>query len=125
MKFSTTIVGWGEEALEFLPPNEVDDNNFIVIFNENAPEELADLAILHTIVSLDGEPEVGDTVVICGKRYTISAVGSEVVHTLRTLGHCTLNFKGGSEPEMLGCIMLEGEQLTGEDIRVGGEIQIF
>lgn len=125
MKFSTTILGWGSEALEFLSPNDVTDNNFIVIFNENAPEELADLAILHPIVPLEGEPEVGDTVMICGKRFTISAVGSEVVHTLRTLGHCTLNFKGGPEPEMLGCIMLEGDQLTAEDIQVGAEIQIF
>ena len=125
MKFSTTVLEWGEMALDFLLPNDVSEYNFIVIFNENAPEELKDLAILHPIVPLEGDPEVGDTVMICGKRFTISAVGTEAVHTLRTLGHCTLNFKGGPEPQMPGSIMLEGEALTVDDVRVGGEIQIF
>ena len=125
MKFSTTIKGWGSEALEFLPPNDAEDNNFIIIFNENAPEELADLAILHPEAPLTADPEVGDTVMICGKRFTISSIGFEALHTLRTLGHCTLNFKGGPEPEMPGCIMLEGDQLTVEDIQVGAKIEIL
>ena len=38
MKFSTTILEWGEMALDFLLPNDVSEYNFIVIFNENAPE---------------------------------------------------------------------------------------
>ena len=36
---------------------------------------------------------------ICGKEFTISAVGSEAPHTLKELGHCTLSFKGGTEPD--------------------------
>lgn len=126
MKFSTTIKSWGSEALDFLPPNsDEEDNNFIIIFNENAPEELADMAILHPAAPLTADPVVGDTVNICGKSYKISAVGFEALHTLRTLGHCTLNFKGGPEPEMPGCIMLEGEQLTASDIQIGGKIEIL
>ena len=126
MKFSTEILSWGADALEFLPPNDEEDNNFIIIFNENAPDELADLAILHPITELTADPVVGDTVVICGKSFTISSIGTEALHTLRTLGHCTLNFKGGPDPEMPGCIMLEGPvELTTADIRVGGKIEIL
>lgn len=38
MKFQVTIVGHGAEALEFLNDS---DNSFFILFNENAPEELA------------------------------------------------------------------------------------
>ena len=39
MKFQVTIVGHGAEALEFLNDS---DNSFFILFNENAPEELAE-----------------------------------------------------------------------------------
>lgn len=40
MKFYATITGWGADALEFLGD---EDMNFVVIFNENAPEELKEI----------------------------------------------------------------------------------
>ena len=48
MKYDTRISGWGECALEFL--NE--DCNFLIIFNETAPQELADISVLHTVAML-------------------------------------------------------------------------
>lgn len=44
MKFQVKITGWGADALEFLNPT----CNFIIIFNEDAPPELADISVLHT-----------------------------------------------------------------------------
>ena len=38
MKYQVKITGLGEDALAFLGE---DDNNFIIIFNEDAPPELA------------------------------------------------------------------------------------
>lgn len=122
MKYSANIIGWGEDALGFLEDEEM---NFIIIFNENAPEELREIAILHEISTLHSEVEVGDTFIICDKVFDVTAVGYEAQHTLKELGHCTLSFKGGSVPERPGCIMLEGEPLKAADIRVGGKIQIF
>ena len=52
MKYDTRISGWGECALEFL--NE--DCNFLIIFNETAPQELADISVLHTVAMLQEEP---------------------------------------------------------------------
>lgn len=125
MKFSVTITGWGEDALMFLSGAE-DGNSFIVIFNENAPPELKEIAILHTKCELTEDPAVGDTVRICGKSYRITAIGDEALHTLRTLGHCTLSFKGGTEPESPGYMMLEGsEALCEADVVVGAAIEIF
>lgn len=123
MKYGTKITGWGEDALGFL---ELEECNFIIIFNDNAPEELAEIAVLHEKAELRVDPAVGDTVIIGSKVFDITAVGDEALHTLRTLGHCTLSFKGGSEPERPGCIMLEGsEPLEASDIKIGAVIEIY
>lgn len=122
MKYSVTITGWGEDALGFL---EAEDCNFLVIFNDDAPSELAEIAVLHTRAELSADPAPGDTMSICDKLYRVTAVGDEALHTLRQLGHCTLSFKGGSEPERPGCIMLGGEPLTSGDVYKSGKIEIF
>ena len=122
MKYCVTITGWGEDALGFLAD---EDCNFMILFNEDAPAELAETAVLHTKAELAADPAVGDTMMICDKVYDITAVGDEALHTLRQLGHCTLSFKGGSEPERPGCIMLEGESLRPEDVVKGGTIEIY
>lgn len=121
MKYCATITGWGPDAMEFLGDA---DSNFLIIFNDNAPEELAEIAVLHTQAELTAEPAVGDTLILCGKTFEITAIGSEALHTLRELGHCTLSFQGGSEPERPGCIMLEGDPITPADIQKGGTLEI-
>ena len=122
MKYCATITGWGEDALGFLAD---EDCNFMILFNEDAPAELAEIAVLHTKAELAADPAVGDTMMICDKVYDITAVGDEALHTLRQLGHCTLSFKGGSEPERPGCIMHEGEPLRPEDVVKGGTTEIY
>lgn len=72
MKYDTLITGWGECALEFL--NE--DCNFLIIFNDTAPQELADISVLHTTAEITKEPAVGDTLYLCDTKYTITAIGS-------------------------------------------------
>lgn len=121
MKYSTTIISWGEEALSFLD----EDEPFVVIFDKNAPEELAEIAILHEHAELTADPAVGDTLNFCGKTYQVTAVGEEAIHTLRTLGHCTLLFTGADEPDLIGQIVLKGERLTEADVKVGGKIELF
>lgn len=122
MKYQSKIVELGPDALAFLEDEEM---NFIIIFNEDAPPELAELSVLHTKAELKEAPAVGDTFKICGKEFKISAVGSEAVHTLEQLGHCTIDFKGGDEAERPGCIMLEGNQLLPEDLKAGEMIEIY
>lgn len=122
MKYQTEITGWGKNALAFL---ENPETNFIILFDEDTPPELAELSVLHIKNPLLGEPSVGDTVVIADKVFTITAIGDEAVGTLRKLGHCTFVFKGFREPERPGCIMLEGEEdLKAEDIKKGVSIEI-
>ena len=122
MKYQSKLVGLGPDALAFL---EDEDMNFIIIFNEDAPPELAELSVLHTKAELKEDPAVGDTLKIGNKEFKVSAVGWEAPHTWAELGHCTLDFKGGSEAERPGCISLEGNKLTAEDLAVGGVIELY
>ena len=122
MKYCATITGWGEDALGFLTE---EDCNFMILFNEDAPAELAEIAVLHTKAELAADPAVGDTMMICGKVYDVTAVGDEALHTLRELGHCPLSFNGGDSPDGPGCIMLQGEPITPADIVKGGQIEIY
>ena len=112
MKYKATITGLGECALDFLD----ECCNFIIIFNEDAPPELADISVLHT--------KSGDTVRICGVEYTIADVGWEALNTLKELGHCTLSFKGLDTVERPGIIELIGEPIKAEQLLVGGTIEI-
>lgn len=120
MKFQVKITGWGDDALEFLNPA----CNFIIMFNEDAPPELADISILHTKCELKEDPAPGDTMTICGKKYKVTAVGWEAINTLRDLGHCTVAFNGKTEVDRPGMMELEGPEFTADDLKVGGEITI-
>lgn len=123
MKYHAMITGWGESALDFLNDPE---SNFIIIFNNDAPPDLAELSVLHTKEQLLAIPAPGDTVIIGEKVFEITAVGEEAKSTLRELGHCTFSFKGGNVPERPGCIMLEGDEpLTTADIQVENMIEIY
>jgi len=64
MKYDVTITGLSPEALEFLSPDL--DLNFVIIFNDDAP---AELAILHTAGNLTEPPVPGDTLKLGKKTY--------------------------------------------------------
>lgn len=123
MKYDVTVTGLGSMALEFLDPSM--EMRFVILFNEDAPAELADLAILHTQGEMTEAPAPGDTMKIGEKTYKITAVGDEAIHTLKELGHCTLAFTADTEPYRPGCINLDGEIITEADLADGTVIQIF
>ena len=123
MKYDVTVTGLGDMALAFLDPAM--EMRFVILFNEDAPAELAELAILHTKAELTEAPAPGDTMKIGEKTYKITAVGDEAIHTLKELGHCTLAFTADTEPYRPGCINLDGEIITEADLANGTVIQIF
>ncbi len=123
MKYNVTVTGLGDMALAFLDPAM--EMRFIILFNDNAPAELAELAVLHTQGEMTEAPAPGDTMKIGEKTYKVTAVGDEAIHTLKELGHCTLAFTADTEPYRPGCINLDGEIVTEADLANGTEIQIF
>lgn len=123
MKYNVTVTGLGPMALEFLSPEM--EMQFVILFNDDAPAELGELAILHTAGELTEAPAPGDTMKVGEKVYKITAVGDEAIHTLKELGHCTLAFTDSAEPYRPGCINLDGEPVTAADVVNGAVIQIF
>lgn len=117
MKYKSTVTGIGESVAEFM------DGGFIIIFNNNAPQEMADLSVLHTIEKLSQDVQVGDTFAISGKQYTVTAVGNEANYTLREMGHCTLKFDGRDSAELPGHIELRGDGVP--KVQVGDTIEIL
>lgn len=81
----------------------------LIIFDETAPEELAEIAVLHEESLFDKEINVGDMVTLGKHDYKITAIGDEALYTLKELGHCTFKFTGHSEAEVPGQIELSGE----------------
>ena len=121
MKYTATITKIGEEALELF-----EKSNLLIIFGENAPQELQNISVIHNGVGLANQPQVGDTVVICKKKFAISAIGTKALQTLKQLGHWTFCFDGAAVAALPGYIALKAEKrLSSCDIVIGEKIEFF
>jgi glucitol/sorbitol PTS system EIIA component len=78
----------------------------IILFQEHAPEELADYCILHRGNYVSDIIQANDVMVISGKDYKIVSVGNEVQANLQNMGHITLRFDGCKE-RLGGSVYLE------------------
>lgn len=117
MKYSVKVVKVGEMVKEFI------EGNMLIIFNEDVPEELADISATHTKDELREEIQAGDTMIIGDSKYMVVAVGSEANKTLKELGHCTLKFKDSTFVDLPGVINLKGEKL--KKVKIGDIISIY
>ncbi|WP_290770713.1 PTS glucitol/sorbitol transporter subunit IIA [Anaerofustis sp.] len=116
MDYKSKITGFGDMALDFL------NENMLILFNEDAPLELAELSVLHEKQEMANDVCVGDVISLGNDDYIVTAIGSEANDTLKTLGHCCLVFSGKDEVELPGQIQLKGEKLP--DIKKEDYIKI-
>lgn len=116
MKYRVKIVKLGELCKDFIV------EKMVVLFDEEVPEELQEISVVHTKGELKEEVEKGDKIRIGEKEYIVTAVGDEANKTLKELGHCTLKFNGGNEADLPGVINLDGEL---GDIKVGDDLIIY
>lgn len=85
----------------------IEQEKTLILFHENAPEELHDMALLHRVTPLNGEIRVGDKFILGEAEYEVTSVGGKANQTLRDLGHCTLRFTGRTETDLPGEVALE------------------
>ena len=114
--YENKVKDMGEFAQEFL------ENRMFVIFGDNAPAEIKDYCYWVDVAPINGTIAPGQTVKIGADSYKITAVGEEAPVTLAGLGHCTFNFSGQTEVEMLGTIYVENKPMP--EMEVGTVIQI-
>lgn len=100
--FSTTVQGIGSEAATFAA------EGMYVLFGDNAPAALADYC--YTIVMNPTAAEIlpGQTLVLDGTAFPVTAVGSLVRRNLDGLGHITINFDGAGEAALEGTLHVSG-----------------
>ncbi len=118
MKFTTKVTGIGEMVEEL-----INEGNLVIVFNDNAPPELMDVAVRHTPAELPQPVKAGDIVRFGENEYKVTAVGDEANHTLKNLGHCTFKFSGNPEVELPGQIELDGKGIV-PDIKVDDIFEI-
>ncbi|MEF9918483.1 MAG: PTS glucitol/sorbitol transporter subunit IIA [Eubacterium sp.] len=117
MGYQTTVTEIGPMVQEFI------DEKMIIVFNDNAPAALREMAVLHTIEEMEHDIKVDDIIVIGDKEYLVTAVGSEANETLKMMGHCTFCFNGGDTAKIPGQIELLGESMP--EITLGCTIEII
>jgi PTS system glucitol/sorbitol-specific IIA component len=99
-KYESEVVSLGEMTHEFI------EGGILVFFGPNAPDELAEFAIIHQHGELQDDVRAGDQFLIAGQRWTILCVGEVANRNLRSLGHFVIKFNGAAEPELPGDISL-------------------
>ncbi len=93
--YSTIVKNLGPMAEDFI------GEKMIILFNENAPAELAEFCLIHNGNNLTDTIEIGDILQINNTEYKIVAVGSEVQKNLANLGHIALRFNSNENGEYL------------------------
>lgn len=102
MKYEVNITAIGNMASTLLR-----NNSSLIILNQHAFPNLADMVIEHTAGSVGENIAVGDTLTIGINHYAITAIGSDATKNLRENGHCTIIFN--KDIEMSGQIAVEGD----------------
>lgn len=116
MIYENKVKAIGSQASAF------SDTGILIIFGDNAPDEIKDYCYNVSVEPLNGEIEAGQSVYFDGEPYKITAVGDEAPKTLVGLGHCSFNFSGATEVELPGTIYLEAKPMP--TLEVGSTIAI-
>lgn len=104
--FRSIIADIGGETSELI------ENGIIILFGENAPEELKEYCVLIKERKLNGLIKNGDMFKINGFLYSVTDVGDYANVNLDSLGHVTLMINNDTHEEIVGgCIYLSGEEI--------------
>ncbi len=101
---------------------EFKGSDMLILFGDNAPEELRDYCYSVSVNPINGTITAGQTMKFGSSAYKITAVGSEAPVTLAGLGHCTVSFSGQDTVDLPGTIYVEKKPMP--EIQVGTVIQI-
>lgn len=113
--FSTHVMAVGLQVSSF------QKGDFIILFGTDVPDELKAYSYIIEKQKVDAI-QPGQILRMDGIAYPITAVGSEVMDTLQTMGHCTIRFNGAKEPQMPGTIYVEKKDVP--TLHVGSSIEI-
>lgn len=94
--YSSSVTRIGAQVQAFL------DHGILILFADNAPEELHDLAVLHAVEVGDDGPAPGDTLRLGDTEWPVLAVGGVVRDNLLNLGHMDIKADGRTDAKLPG-----------------------
>lgn len=105
--YETKVNGLGDLVEAFL------GEKMLILFKDNAPDELKDYCVLHEENNLTDQIAAGDVFYLGNTAYDIVFVGEQVQKNLRDLGHITIRFNGNADNESLeGSLYVEDKPVT-------------
>ena len=116
--FEAKVIQVGPEA-----QNMIQDVNMLILFGEEAPEDLAEYCFKIDNKDLLGSIQKGGKLVVDSEEYLITAVGNVVEKNLTGLGHITISFDASEEGSLPGTLHVAAEKEV--VIVQGTTIQIF
>jgi PTS system glucitol/sorbitol-specific IIA component len=106
IKYEARITKIGPLVSEFV------DQNILVFFGSDAPEELAEFSVLHDGKVLKRPIVPGDAIFLGDLRYAVLAVGEVANTNLANLGHLIVKFNDAKIPEMPGDVCVEAKPIS-------------
>ena len=103
--YQSTVTELGADVEMFV------EEKMLIIFNESAPKDLRDIAVVHSIAPLEGTIEAGDILAFGDQAYKITFVGDKVNETVAELGHCTIAFNGADHADLPGTLCVEDKDM--------------
>ena len=108
--YQSKVVEVGAQVSLFL------EEKMLVLFNDSAPSDLRDIAVVHQACPLEDDIAVGDELVIDDQAFKVTFVGAKANQTMKELGHSTLAFNGAKEADLPGTICLEEKAIPSIDV---------
>jgi glucitol/sorbitol PTS system EIIA component len=116
VRYQSTVTGVGELAGEFFA------EGIIVLFGDDAPEELREIAVVHAPRITDGGLRPGDRIVLGAESLTVTAVGPVADENLVELGHLVVKRNGADTHAQPGDVCCDEGVIP--DLAAGDEIRI-
>ncbi|MEX2785318.1 PTS glucitol/sorbitol transporter subunit IIA [Streptococcus sp. H49] len=116
--FEATVLAVGPEAAGMIT-----DANMLILFGEEAPDDLAEYCYKIDNKNLTGSIPVGGRLVVDGVNCEITAVGSVVEKNLRGLGHITVSLDGSPQESLPGTLHVAPQAEL--ELKEGTVIQLF
>lgn len=114
--FYSKVTGIGGSVPEFVQAG------ILVLFGEQVPPELQDIAIVHAPGTFEQEVVPGHVMLLGTAKFRVTAVGLVANRNLRELGHAVIKFNGLTVPELPGDLCVEA--LAIPDVKIGDPILI-
>ncbi|HEY0222864.1 MAG TPA: PTS glucitol/sorbitol transporter subunit IIA [Lactovum miscens] len=116
--FEASVISVGSKAEEM-----IGEANMIILFGEEAPNDLAEYCYKISNKNLIGTISPGGEIVIDGTHILITSVGDIVEKNLVSLGHITISMDGNTQKTLPGMLHVEKGIVT--KIQNNTVIQIF